>query len=865
MSFILLLIILFILFSHFNLKDRVKVLEDYVARQRLNDNPQKTSTVETISSSPIPTAPQSSVPNPNYDIPKPVAIYPQRWQQPDDEGATGGTVAREDQSSATISSSEFFLYTWFKEQALIKIGSIIFLLGAVWFVSYAIEQNWISPLLRILLGLGTAYAVYVVALLRKDSAVIQYQVLTLLGSGILFGTTIASQFAFTNPVVPAWIAFLLMLTGIIYTLFSAINTKTEWLAITAGVAGFIIPFLINIDTPDSWILLTYLLLLVGGFLFVVFFTNWRAVSLTLIFGTSLHLLSIYDHWYEQEWILWLFVILFSALFFISTTISLVRTNILKLFDVTTLVITSLQLIYYSQQISELPELTMFIVGAICAGVGYTLYGKSANVHIVSLYTALSLIFILVGTAFLFDGFILTIAYAFEVLAVYLLSLKLATIRRTLHVAGGLFLIPVTLGLNDLQHLVWGGGIWHKEALGTICVLGTLGFAIIWTLRNQALRAIDWLRAQAGLLLIVWYLFAIVASDKFAQALSQNIDRYAMFVLLLSIISFLIIYLIVNYIPHKNWRVTSLVTLLIPSISFLSLVSNPNWHNNLLHSTLIVSLLFLCMIISLSAIHWQKVRRDSNDSISFNISYGLLWLFIGLSFLFLHYFWDALLSPEETRIVSAVSYTLLIYTVVNVLLLIRINFNKITPLLFILIIPGLLMIESIKYHGWEEGVLSIDAVGLYAIITILVLLSNTLKQNSLPEPDKESALFSANILYAVSGFLSFVLVWIVSQTVFYSEALAITIALFIYTLAGLVLYSYGRLKQNTNWKQVGVILLAVVILRLALIEVWAMESIWRIVTFIGIGLLFIITALLERPSKNKQIDSSDPINLNNPSR
>ena len=83
-------------------------------------------------------------------------------------------------------------------------------------------------------------------------------------------------------------------------------------------------------------------------------------------------------------------------------------------------------------------------------------------------------------------------------------------------------------------------------------------------------------------------------------------------------------------------------------------------------------------------------------------------------------------------------------------------------------------------------------------------------------------------------------------------MAVTIALFVYTVVGLVAYSIGRTQENAVYKRVGVLLLAAVVLRLGLVDVWVMETVWRIVTFLGIGLLFIGTALLERSPKESVV-------------
>ena len=47
------------------------------------------------------------------------------------------------------------------------------------------------------------------------------------------------------------------------------------------------------------------------------------------------------------------------------------------------------------------------------------------------------------------------------------------------------------------------------------------------------------------------------------------------------------------------------------------------------------------------------------------------------------------------------------------------------------------------------------------------------------------------------------------------------------------------------KYAGMTLLAVVVVRLGVVEVWVMDILWRIVTFLGIGLLFMLAALLEK--------------------
>jgi uncharacterized membrane protein len=80
---------------------------------------------------------------------------------------------------------------------------------------------------------------------------------------------------------------------------------------------------------------------------------------------------------------------------------------------------------------------------------------------------------------------------------------------------------------------------------------------------------------------------------------------------------------------------------------------------------------------------------------------------------------------------------------------------------------------------------------------------------------------------------------------------VALGLFVYTVTGLVAYSYGRLHDRAEYRRAGFLLLAAVVLRLGLVDVWTMDLFWRIITFMVIGALFIATALFER-----QRDGSD---------
>jgi uncharacterized membrane protein len=846
MEFLLFIGLVYVAYAHSALRERVDKLEKNIFE---NKRPLPAATFNQEGAQPEKGQSEVSRSEEGNEYTASLPASPVSFVPPQTPTTTIPLAAKHYQEEAT----EFFLYTWFREQTLIKIGSLIFFLGAVLFVSYAMEQNWISPLMRIVLGLLLASAVYVVGQWRKTTESTQYQVLTTLGTGIFLGTIVASQFAFTTPVLSPALAFILMLGSIGYTLFVAFLTKTEWLGTVAGVAGLYAPLLVQFSDLHHGLLLTYLFLLSVGFLLVVFFKTWRVVSLTMLSGVTLYLSILYNSTIDTT-LLWFFVVLFSALFCASTAISVARTNSPNLYDVTALSVVTLQFILYAKEIALLPSLAFFSAAAATAFIGYSLRLRQASADAVSLFVAVSLLCILIGTAELFDGYILTTVYALEVLSLYLLGMRVATVPRSIIIAAALFIIPLVFGIKDLAALLPRGGLAQVETIGVFSVLATLGFSIVWTLRAPALQATDWLRQTAGMLAFAWYGFAMMACFVFGRA-QKILDESSVIVILLSLVSAIVILYVGMYVRNTNWRIISILALLAPLFVTLTLLTHPSWSDGISHLPFLVSALFFGGLASVAVYYWFLARGQGQDSPLAVASYVLVWVVLGYGFVFLSVVWDSLFAGEVKRVVTMVSYVMLVYVLVSVLMLARVSVGRIVTLLVALVVPGLLLVESLPFSGWSEGMMSIDAVGVYVVTTIIFLLGTSLLQHKeMTERVEEKSLLqsTATTLYIVAGFLAFVLVWIMSQTVFASEAVAVTIALFVYTVVGLIAYIYGRNYQQKTWKRVGVFLLSAVVLRLGLVDVWGMELVWKIVTFLGIGLLFILAALLEKKPVESEV-------------
>jgi hypothetical protein len=321
-------------------------------------------------------------------------------------------------------------------------------------------------------------------------------------------------------------------------------------------------------------------------------------------------------------------------------------------------------------------------------------------------------------------------------------------------------------------------------------------------------------------------------------------------LLLSLTALLLLLYVVIHVRSSSWWLIVLLTLFAPTFTAISLLSDRAWHDGIAHQPFSASLLFFGFLALVTGFYWLMAKQRNNDALA-SAAYGLTWLLLAFGSLFFIAVWDALLTGDAERVVTAISQLFLAYLLVNILLMMRANATKVIALIVAFVVPGIQLLPSLHFSGWE-GVMSINAVGVYATIVVLLLLATTVRQHAHSCTDTDQMIFKKTgyVLYCIGGLLAAGLVWIMSHTVIASAALAVTIALFVYTITGLVAYTYGRVQHNDTWLRVGILLLGMVVLRLALVDVWSMETVWRIVTFLGIGILFIGTALFERGQKGE---------------
>jgi hypothetical protein len=163
---------------------------------------------------------------------------------------------------------------------------------------------------------------------------------------------------------------------------------------------------------------------------------------------------------------------------------------------------------------------------------------------------------------------------------------------------------------------------------------------------------------------------------------------------------------------------------------------------------------------------------------------------------------------------------------------------------LLLFPAFLSLNSFVSASWHHGVLHDDFFVLltFAIITLVLgiqLYMQSRKDSSNVIPGITNSIFVVSAIYCMS------LVWLSLEAGIANNDTAHMIALIIYTLAGLVFYIRGIMRDRLYFRWVGGLLLGVVVFRLLFVEAWKMDLSGRIITFFVVAILLIATAFISK--------------------
>jgi uncharacterized membrane protein len=180
-----------------------------------------------------------------------------------------------------------------------RIGILAVLIAAAWFLKLAIDNHWIGPLGRVLIGLvaGAGLIAWSERFRTRGYGAFSYS-LKAVGSGVLY-LSLWAAFSLYQ-LVDSTVAFAAMIAVTAFNGFLAWRQDAELLALYAIVGGFSTPLLLSTGENHEVALFTYLLLLDAAVLVLVALKPWSRLLCGAFLGTVFFFAAWSLQYYSQS-------------------------------------------------------------------------------------------------------------------------------------------------------------------------------------------------------------------------------------------------------------------------------------------------------------------------------------------------------------------------------------------------------------------------------------------------------------------------------------------------------------------------------------------------------------------------------------
>jgi uncharacterized membrane protein len=180
-----------------------------------------------------------------------------------------------------------------------RIGILAVLIAAAWFLKLAIDNHWIGPLGRVLIGLvaGAGLVAWSERFRTRGYAAFSYS-LKAVGSGVLY-LSLWAAFSLYQ-LVDSGVAFAAMIAVTAFNGFLSWVQDAELLALYAIVGGFSTPLLLSTGQNHEVALFTYLLLLDAAVLVLIALKPWSRLLCAAFLGTVFFFAEWSVQYYSQD-------------------------------------------------------------------------------------------------------------------------------------------------------------------------------------------------------------------------------------------------------------------------------------------------------------------------------------------------------------------------------------------------------------------------------------------------------------------------------------------------------------------------------------------------------------------------------------
>lgn len=369
---------------------------------------------------------------------------------------------------------------WLKEEWLLKLGALLFIIGLGWFVTYAFMNNWIGPRGRIGFGLTLGALVLLFGWWRIKKYLYQGGIFLVLGSTIILITIFAAQQAY-QMFTPA-IALVIMFLSAAFVALASVKYKARPLSLVSLILAGIAPLLVNISSLDYIGLFAYLLVITAGAIWIVILTGRRELVLAALLLVGLYSLPHLTSGKTAELdILLLFAYGFALLFFLTNILSIVKAKSKGLvIDLLTAALNGLLLLSWIM-IAAQKEWQSLILAAwmLAFGLGaFFAFKASGRREPFLAYAGVGAALLAAATSAELEGPALTIAYTLE--SGLIVSL-IYWLFRDIHLAEKtslLLLGPLILSVESIGSNKWAHSILHDDFF-VLLIMGLTLFLSGW--------------------------------------------------------------------------------------------------------------------------------------------------------------------------------------------------------------------------------------------------------------------------------------------------------------------------------------------------------------------------------------------------
>lgn len=429
-----------------------------------------------------------------------------------------------------VDSNLILLIHWLKKDWLMKLGALLLLLALGWFVSYTFLNNWIGPVGRISLGVIFGIIVLAIGHWQMPKYSVPGQTLVAVG-GVMILISLFTARTIYDFFTPVSALAMMSLVIIVMAIISVVR-NTRSVAIIALLGGAIAPLLIGSPDTNQFLLISYISILNLGALVVSIIRNWKFLIIISLVITGLHGfifvepeiifhliyifififtvlgISIIKKWQGlslissvvvaiysisflelhnlflksnySELIIWLFMGLFFALFFIFSLVSILHyqktSTKVAISEFITIGLTSLIFILWVYKFvpASWQSTVLVIVTILMAGAAFVISKIKATSVPIYIYAAIAVVFLGVATVFELDGEWVTVAFSLEALVLVLLSFFIFKNPNTTEKISFLHLLPIFLSFQSMAIDRWDvPNLFHKDFFAILIVILSL--------------------------------------------------------------------------------------------------------------------------------------------------------------------------------------------------------------------------------------------------------------------------------------------------------------------------------------------------------------------------------------------------------